>query len=241
MSKRVAAALLLVAAGATIGAGGSSAALHLAQMIWTNLSLIILAIACMALLASIAPIGSVAGPLLLVVLAGGVWALQAGWITVGERWLWTLLLIGTGVLVAADPAGQRRPDMTQRRWAMLFPRTITPESIPGKVRVVAAGNRLRLDLRTTNPGAPVTEIFASIWLGKVELLLPNDWAVVAGRVTAARAIEFSGTMTTAASYTDPSGSDQKRLEALVDPPSRPFVGVVHVLGVLGRIDVLVAS
>ena len=106
--------------------------------------------------------------------------------------------------------------------------------------------RIDVDLRTAQPPqyGPL-QVFVSCWGGAVHLDFPEGWAVVAGRLLAARSIRFKGALDSADTF--PSPDDPTTVEMLNEVAEQrgqstgstdPTVAVVvHVLGIGGTVTV----
>lgn len=118
----------------------------------------------------------------------------------------------------------------------------TVSSVPARVRLVAVGNCFTLDFSKARCQRTVVEFFVSSWCGHITLVLPTNWAVVAGRVTAARGIRLEGTLDSIHAFEDPDDDVYgKALDNLLkerdSTPARPYVVVIHLLGVGGCVSV----
>lgn len=238
--------LVLVAVGAALAAGGPAALLAVVSFGWRNASVLLFVLGGVALLSAVVPPGTLVGPAVFVLLGLGVILVRSGFSDTIGRFVVAATLVGMAFVLAAEPGTRQALDLRRRRWTVLFPRRATVSSVPARVRLVAVGNSF--ELKFSEPGfeRTVVEFFLSNWFGHVSLVLPTNWAVVAGRVTAARGIRLDGTLDSDCAFEDPAEDIQgKVLENLLkerdSAPARLCVAVIHVLGVGGCVSVSRAS
>ena len=120
------------------------------------------------------------------------------------------------------------------------------EVAPERMRVLAVLCRVQIDLRLANvPRYGPLEIPITCWWGTIDIQIPDHWAVVAGRVFAARSVELNGMLDSDQVFNDPVLEDQS--EALAEISSERAAGrssdgigtavVIHLMGVGGRVIV----
>jgi hypothetical protein len=108
------------------------------------------------------------------------------------------ILIGLGVAVAMSRSEKQDIDVgVQRCTAVLFPaRRHISGKAPHKLIVRTMFGLLRIDLaQATHSGWLWIDI--TCVLGRVELTLPEDWQVQAGRIELARRVTLEGKLTSA--------------------------------------------
>jgi hypothetical protein len=245
-------ALALVAVGSPVAAGGPASLGRLASLVIANIHVPLLVLAAILILVSALPRGTRLGPMILI--AGGLTAYA---VTHGQ-WraggLWTAmgaLLVLLGGRIALLPGSRReRIDPVWRVTAVLFPRTLAVgkgERAPEQIAVVAIGTRVVVDLR--EPGRvdeALIELSLSCWAGHIEILLPDSWSVVGGRLASARGVTFRGQLDSTKLFADPR--NQEMYEKLINTGAArrerhqeptgvdPAVVVVHVLGFGGAVE-----
>jgi hypothetical protein len=146
-------------------------------------------------------------------------------------------MFGLAVFLSSRERRERpRITLHRRRWTVLgFQRYGIATEIPGVIRLVAAGGTFTVDLSTRQPLSRVTQLFLSSWFGDITLVVPRNWKVVAGRVTAAHRVGLRGTLDSKRIYEDPD-DDRTRAE-LAGMVADGYVAVIHVLGVGGTVDI----
>jgi len=234
--------LMLVAVGAALAAGGPTVLLAVVSFGWRNASALLFVLGGVALLSAVVPPGTLAGPMVFGLLGLGVVLVRSGFSDTIGRFGVAAALVGVGLVLATEPGPRRALELRRRRWAVLFPRRAPVSSVPPRVRLVAVGNRFTLDLSEARCQRTVVEFFLSSWCGHVTLVLPTNWAVVAGRVTAARGIRLEGNLDSTRTFEDPDDDVLgKELDNLLTQrgsiPARRCVVVIHLLGVGGCVSV----
>lgn len=234
--------LVFVAVGAALAAGGPTALLAVVSFVWRNAAVLLFVLGGVALFSAIVPPGTWAGPAVFILLGLGVVLVRSGFSDTIGRFGVAVALVGVGLVLAVEPGPRRTLDLRRRRWAVLFPRRATVSSVPARVRLVAVGNRFTLDFSEARCQSTVVEFFLSIWCAHVTLVLPTDWVVVAGRVTAARGVRLEGILDSDRAFEDPGDEVLgKALDNLLkergSAPARPYVVVIHLLGVGGCVSV----
>jgi hypothetical protein len=244
-------ALTLVAVGSPVAVAGPASLGRLAALVITNVYVPLLALAAVLIVVSALPRGTRMGPIVLI--AGGLaayavthgqWRAGAAWTAIGA------LLMLLGGSIALMPDGRReRIDPVRRVTAVLFPRTAAigrGERAPEQIAVVVIGTRVVVDLR--EPGRvdeELIELSLSCWAGHIEILLPDSWSVVGGRLASARGVTFRGRLDSTKLFAEPRNQEmyerlmrigaerrQRHPEAGVDSA----VVVVHVLGFGGSVE-----
>lgn len=253
-------ATALVAVGAILVAAGPSGLRRGADLIGTASGYLCLAAAVLLVLARVLPSGAWAGPLLLASMGIVILGFRAHTAWYENRWALVggLLMVIGGVWVS-QPSSKPTPPTTAR--PKPYVRVVSigyrlPVSIPAKVpapqlaTLVAVAGRLTLDLSAADaPRRQGIELFVSCWVGgHVTLVVPNDWAVVGGRLHSAYAISSGDSFDLPEVFPEPwAESAATRLEgaaiqhyAAVPEEfrgSRPVWAVVHVTGLGGRLTI----
>ncbi|GAB3873144.1 hypothetical protein ACFQ1S_00770 [Kibdelosporangium lantanae] len=238
-------ALLAISTGSVLVAAGPPGLAHLGTLLWDNAGWLLLSLGGLSLLATVAPKGSLLGPLVLVVLGlvvlgwprPEIWALTGGVMAVGGAFL----LVKQPITATNDPV--------VRRSAVLFPRSFTLSALglgPSRLYLRTVGTRLVADATwMAPPPKDVLELVVSCWGGRVELKLPMHWTVVAGRLSATKLISFEGTLDspkpiphpTTVSKSDRDDLIRARVERYGTPGDSAALVVVHVLGFGGVVEV----
>ena len=209
----------------------------------------ILAAAVIVLIYNLAPRGTLLGPAVLAVAGLGVLTWQNQWWPVKPEWAAlgiTMLLLG-GVVVIRKDRVVATSDPTRRLVALFTRRRVALgalDNAPEQLSLIAFLAPLEVDLTSAQrPSYGPVEVLVTCWGGAVRLTVPSHWAVVAGRLAAARAIQFSGALDSSDAF--PSPEDDVAAEQLAElaksrarlPDETGTVVVIHVLGLGGSVTV----
>jgi len=254
---RIALALLLVGLGGGLAVGGPTGLGHLAVVVLDHIYLLFLAAAAVAIFVTVMPRGTRIGPVVLV-LAGSVayvathqrWPGQSGWVVVGLL----AVVVGGGLAIAGKNVGNKNLrdfDPVRRSWAIGIRRVVDfqgAEWIPDHISVCAIGTKLRLDLTApAEARRQYVELSVICCGGCVEIVLPDHWPVVGGRLALTRTIHFSGRLDSDETFPDPRDETQyKRLGQVIEKRhdqyrefnEPPPVLVVHVMGLGGDVSLV---
>lgn len=247
---------VLVALGAVLATSGPGAPVRIGLWFLANAELMLLVAAGLSLLLAIAPRGALTGPGVLVLAALTVSSVRQRWWEQASS-VWTmvgvLIVLLGGVIGLASRPEVVDVDPIHRRRIIMVPwtRTIRLEAdqkVPEVLSVIAVASRVVVDLRKApEPKREIIEVAVSCWAANVQLLLPDSWAVVAGRLNAARRVRFSGSLDspdpapypyrskTAHRLVTLAGDRKRRIGK--DEVSGPVAVVIHVLGFLGYVSV----
>ncbi len=196
---RVGVGLVTVALGTVWALGGVSSVASSSRKLAELLSLVLVLGGVSAILLIAVPRGTLAGPVLLIVVGLLGFAAEHGMF---HRSFFTRLpavvLIGAGAIVAMSRSHNIPADTGVERFtAVALPvrRSISGVVSP-KLIIRAIFTLLKLDLSQAN-FPPATRLWIDITcvLGRVEIILPQGWEVQAGRIELARRITFGGTLT----------------------------------------------
>lgn len=149
-------------------------------------------------LRTVVPRGAIAGPLVLIVGGSLALAAQIGWLTVG---LWDaigpVLLVAGGVVIAMSR--RSRPDplgaVVTRHWSVFLPnKHVIRKTAPHKLIVRCLLGDFLLDLTCAGypSSADHVTVDVTVLAGWVELRVPHDWEVLAGRVDLTAGVRFVG-------------------------------------------------
>ena len=254
---RIALALLLVGLGGTLAAGGPVALGRLALVVLDHIYLLFLAAAAVSIFVTVMPRGTRTGPVVLI-LAGSVAYVathqrspgQSGWVAVGLL----AVVAGGGLAMTAKNLGNKNRrdfDPVRRRWAIGIQKVVefhADEWIPDHISVYAVGTKLRIDLTApAEARRQYVELSVICCGGCVEIVLPDHWPVVGGRLAFTRTIHFSGRLDSEETFPDPRDQIQyKRLGQVIERRHRqyrefnqpPPVLVVHVMGLGGEVSLV---
>ena len=140
-----------------------------------------------------------------------------------------LILIGAGVIVAMSRSEKIKIDTGVKRFtAIIFPafRHIRGRA-PLKITARAIFGFLRLDMtQAALIRSDQVKVDVSCIVGRIEIIVPKDWEVQAGRVELARYIKFEGSLPATGSA--PAGQADQGDKNLV---------VINALGWLGFVVV----
>jgi hypothetical protein len=146
----------------------------------------------------VVPHGAVTGPLVLILGGSLALAAQLGWLTAG-RWdaLGPTSLVAGGVVIAMSR--RSRPDpmaaIVTRHWSVFLPgKHVVRETAPHKLIVRCLFGDFLLDLTGAGAPGPARRVTVDITVlaGWVELRVPHDWQVRAGRVDLTAGVRFVG-------------------------------------------------
>jgi hypothetical protein len=203
--------IVAVASGTAWALGGTASLITSARTLAELLPLLLVIAGIGAILHVAVPRGALAGPALLIAIGGLGFAFEFG---VFRRSLFThvpaLFLIGLGVIIAMSRHEKQQIDTgVQRCTAILLP-VHRPLNGVAPVKLIARAifGFLVLDLsHASYPGTDRLWIDITCVLGRIEIKLPKDWTVQAGRIELARRMTFEGRLTSA--EIAPSGKDEK--------------------------------
>jgi hypothetical protein len=255
MRLRLILALALVGLGSTLAVGQPAGLLELGRALWARLDVILIAIAIITILATVAPRGSLGGAVVfgsagLAVHLGrrGGWSAPDVWLLLGAG----AVAAGGWLAMTVDVPEPDQIDPVRRRIALLFPRRIglAGRRAPDILSVVAVGTCVRVDLSAAKaPKGETIELLISCWAARVELAVPARWPVVAGRLASAHAIRFCGELDLAEPTPFPHLPEQaarltkvtaERTAAHERSPAsgRAAAIVIHVLGLAGEVTIV---
>jgi hypothetical protein len=194
---RVGVGIVAVASGTAWALGGIDSLVTAARTLAELLPLLLVIGGAAAILLIVVPRGALAGPVLIIAIGAFGLAVELG---VFHRSLAShaaaFVLIGLGVAVAMSRSEKQDIDVgVQRCTAILFPvrRGISGKA-PRKLIVRTVLGLLRIDLaQAIHSGWLWMDI--TCVLGRVELNVPEDWQVQAGRIELARRVTFEGRLT----------------------------------------------
>lgn len=225
---RVGLGLVAVAAGTAWAVGGIGSVATPARRLAELLPLLLVLGGALAILLVVVPRGTLAGPVLLVSIGLLGIAAEEGMLRkMYVARIPALILVGAGVIVAMSRSEKIQLDTGVKRFtAILFPaRPRVHGRAPLKITARAVFGFLKLNmLHAELLRADRVKVDVTCIVGRVEIILPKDWEVQAGRVELARNIKFEGWLPGIA----PAG--QK------DPHDKNLV-VINVLGWLGYVVV----
>ena len=208
---RVGIGLVAVAAGTAWAVGGIDSVAAPARRLAELLPLLLVLGGALAILLVVVPRGTLAGPALLVSIGLLGLAAEEGMLhkLYVDR-IPALIIVGAGVIVAMSHSEKNKIDTGVRRFtAILFPavRHVRGRA-PLKITARAVFGFLKLDMAQADPliRADQVKLDVSCIVGRIEIIVPKDWEVQAGRVDLARHIKFEGSLPATSSA--PAGQDQ---------------------------------
>jgi len=189
---------------------------------------------------AVVPHGAIAGPLVLIVGGSLALAAQLGWLTVG---VWDAIgptaLVAGGVVIAMSR--RSRPDpmaaIVTRHWSVFLPnKHAIRETAPHKLILRCVLGDLLLDLSDADyPGsAGMVTVDVTVLAGWVELRVPHDWEVLAGRVDLTAGVRFVGDVNSESTEVDDDLGDSDEPE---DTEARRHRVVLNVQGWASRVIV----
>lgn|GEM_PF-5578676 len=196
---RVGVGLIAVAAGTAWAVGGIDSVATPARRLAELLPLLLVLGGVLAVLLVIVPRGTLAGPALLVLV--GLLSLAAEDGMLRKLYLVRIpafILVGAGVIIAMSRSQKIQIDAGVKRFtAILFPAHPHVDGrVPLKIIARAIFGFLKLDMARADPSLRADRVWVDVTciLGRVEIILPKEWEVQAGRVALARNITFEGSM-----------------------------------------------
>ncbi|MEU4250221.1 hypothetical protein AB0F15_22700 [Amycolatopsis sp. NPDC026612] len=202
---RVAAGLLVAVAGTTWSVGSWDQILRLGRLALIVLPAMFVVVAVVMVVRAAMPAGTVAGPVMLLVLAGGglfAAALVFGWVNTANLTGTAAFAVTGGGLVLALSRRRVHHELDaiiRRRSAVLLSKRELRifDEAPGKCAVRAIfGGTVHIDLSAAeypvDSGGIVVDI--TVWFGRVTLAVPAGWQVQAGRVELARRMQYDGAL-----------------------------------------------
>jgi hypothetical protein len=223
--------LIAVAGGTAWAIGGIGSAATSARRLAELLPLLFVLGGALAILLLVVPRGALAGPVSLIAIGLLGLAAEDGLLrNLYVARIPAFVLVGAGVLIAMSRSERIQVGTGVERFgAFLFPvhRQISGKA-PGKIIVRTVFGSLKLDLSEAERSLQAK---SRIWIdvtclvGRIEIIVPNNWEVKAGRIELARHINFEGTLTSVdiASQTEEE-----------DPRDRNLA-VINVLGWWGAV------
>lgn len=196
---RVGVGLVAVAVGTAWAVGGIGSVATPARRLAELLPLLLVLGGALAILLVVVPRGALAGPVLLV--SVGLLGVAAEDGMLRKLYLVRIpafILVGVGVIVAMSRSEKVQIDTGIKRFtAILFPvhRRIYGRA-PVKIIARAMFGSLRLDMSRADPSLRTDRVLVDITciVGRIEIILPREWEVQAGRVELARHITFEGSL-----------------------------------------------
>jgi hypothetical protein len=234
MSGKATLSLVLIAAGAALAAGGPAVFAAVAAFGWQHLHFLLFGVAGVMVLVAAVPRRALAVALVFVVLGSGVVMFRSDGVSDTARVTVAGMLAVLGLLLAVELDRRLEVSLDRRRWTVLFPRRMRARTVPGVIRLAAVTGTLIADLSGAVAGEALTELFLTNWYGHIEVVLPDDWRLVPGRVVGARTGRLAGELDSAEAFEDPGGKDRKRIEELLRADSTPVV-VLHLVGFGGDV------
>ncbi|SNR35211.1 LiaF transmembrane domain-containing protein [Actinomadura mexicana] len=209
---RVLLGLVAVATGAALAAGGSDALRRGVEVFAQTAPYLLLAAGAIILLKSVLPREqTVAGPAFLVV-AGLTWlAVARDWFASETMRPFASAVLVVGGVAVAMSSGRRDLDIdtgVRRCMAIVMPRVSRFAQAPRKLVVRALAGDVVIDLSEARlPRQQEMEIDLALLYGYVQILIPEGWAVVRGRLETARRIRLDGKLDPPYVYSPPPASD----------------------------------
>jgi len=240
---RVLVALAMMVAGALLTLDGPGGVTRAGRLLAEHGGIVLIALAVAALLAAMAPRGTVVGPVVvgligvgLVGARAGLWSAEALWTAGGTG----LVVVGGWVVMASVSPAAHDFDPAWRRRAILWPRTIEvsdENAWPQHLGILAVGTKVEVDLRRgRRPVTAFLELAVSCWGGRVEVYLPPHWRVLPGRVHAATAVRLKGRLDDTEPLRDPHAPGaEKRIAAM---GGNDVVVVIHIVGLGGEVQLI---
>jgi hypothetical protein len=209
---RVAFGLAGVAAGTAWAVGGVHALSAGAFAMLASMPALTVAAGVLILLRAVTPRGALAGPLVLIVAGSVALVIQFGVVTNSLLQRVTPALLVTGGAVVALSRRSREPaTIVVRYWSAFVPivREL-PHRAPHKLIVRCLLGHIMLDLTAARYPRDALRVTVDITLlgGHVELRLPDDWTVCAGRLDLARGTRFVGELSSPTPVSPESGEEE---------------------------------
>ena len=232
-------AIALIALGTLVAAAGPAALSDTAQAAVRHLDIVLLALAVVVLLSVAAPKGTLKAPVAIAIAGLAILAAKHGLLTSRNLRITAgigLAVIGSWLILAHSARVRDWTEPVQRLTVVLFGRPLSaPEGsvAPRHLTVTAVGAVAKVDLRHSRwpDPAPAVEVAINCVAGRVEVFVPADWTVAAGRVHLSWGIDFAGDLDLRAPVPhmeDLAGEAAAHLRRVV---------IVHVVGLAGIVTV----
>jgi hypothetical protein len=253
---RIVWALLLVGFGAALAVAGPVGLGRLALDVLSHIYFLFLAAAAVSIFLTAMPRGTRIGPVVLIVAGSAAYVAtherstgRSGWVLVGLL----IVLVGGGLAMTARSGKSKNTrdfDPVRRSWAIGIHRVVDfheDKWIPGYISVCVIATKVKVDLTVpAEARGKYVELSVACWGGCVEIVLPEHWPVVGGRLALTRAIHFSGRLDSEDTFSDPRDQSQyRRLGLVIEERHRlypelkePAVLVVHVMGLGGNVSLV---
>lgn len=222
---RVGIGIVAVAVGTAWALGGNGFLATSGRRLAELLPLLLVLGGVSAILLVVAPRGALAGPVLLISMGLLGLAVEHGMLRNSFFvHVPAFILISLGVIVAMSRRERIKIDTGVKRFTTIFfpaRRRVSGEA-PRKIIVRAIFGLLELDMSEADPSRWAARVWADVTclVGRIELIIPKEWEVQAGRVELARHITFGGKLTRT-EFAPPTEQE--------DDPNKNLV-VVNVLG-----------
>lgn len=237
-------AVLLIGAGSVLAAAGPAALAMSLNTLWMSAGWVLAVVTALSLLFAIAPRGTLAGPLTLAGVSVALLAWRLEWWRSDTTWsvVGLAAIVAGGVLVFRSRTESESIDPVLTCVGVIFPRLFRMPGAarpPSAMHVVSIGARVRIELESTEPPRfDVIELMLFCWGGRVEIVTPAGYNIVAGRVETTHGMSFEGTLDSPDQFPHPREPPYAR--QLAELPMKPHQErnisvVIHAGGVGGHV------
>jgi hypothetical protein len=264
---RVLLGLLVVVAATAWTVGGPSGVSTVVGNVASHVPWLLVAVGVAALLARLVAPGLLAGPLLVTSAGLAMIVVHTGWLAEprGSMTFGTLAIVGGALLVMFPQPVKTIGAEGRALRSFLWPSRYVVTQAPARLTLtsVLLGS-ITLDLsRAEFPPANEVQIFVRVVAGRVKIVVPRDWSLVAGDLTAMHRVGLEGAVSTVAQPSEPpeaEGSQSKQegrialwarisrrwgsgLGRSPKEPAEPRekLAFLNVAGLLGRVEVHVSE
>jgi hypothetical protein len=203
--KRVAVGLLVAVGGTAWAVGGADELRRAGRLALIILPALFVAVAVVMVVRAAMPAGTVAGPVALLVLAVGCLlpaAVVFRWVSAANLAETAAVAVTGGGMAVALSRRRMHHELDaiiRRRTAVLLTKTqlrIVGDAPAKSVVRAILGGTVHLDLSAAEYPAVDEGVVVDItaWYGRVEISVPADWQVQAGRVELARRMQYDGNL-----------------------------------------------
>jgi hypothetical protein len=242
---RTSVGLVAVAVGMSVAVGGPHVFEAAWRSLWAQVDVVVVVVLVVVTLRRVAPKGSLKLPAVVaavgLVLLGfkhDFWSVPRAFGVGGA----VLAVVGAHAVLSGVANRRDTSDAVQRVTAVLRNSELMidrVDPVPGYLTVTGIGADARVNFEGAvwPSGLSHLEIASNCWAGRIDIVVPVSWRVVAGRIHRTWGTSFDGRLDLPEPFEYPLESLDDVTEQLDRKPSEGLV-FVHVLGALGQVRVI---